>query len=169
MLERIFGICPTCEHTVSGWGELLHAADRQATLDYFHQVVAERGVFDRQYRIIRPSDGTLRWMHGLGQVECAANGEALRMVGTVQDITERKLAEEATKLLLDENTRLVRQLISVQEHERAELARELHDELSQHVTAIRAFAGAIQHNGGHDREWIKAAAQAIEDSARAIY
>lgn len=169
MLERIFGICPACEHTVSGWGRLLHAADRQATLDYFHQVVAERGVFDRQYRIIRPSDGRVRWMHGLGQVECAANGEALRMVGTVQDITERKLAEEATQLLLDENTRLVRQLISVQERERAELARELHDELSQHLTAIRAFAGAIRRNGAHDGEWIKATAQAIEDSARAIY
>lgn len=169
MLERIFGIGPACEHTVSGWGQLLHAADRQATLDYFHQVVAQRGVFDRQYRIIRPSDGRVRWMHGLGQVECAANGEALRMVGTVQDITERKLAEEATQLLLDENTRLVRQLISVQERERAELARELHDELSQHLTAIRAFAGAIRRNGAHDGEWIKAAAQAIEDSARAIY
>ena len=169
MLERIFGIGPACEHTVRGWGELLHAADRQATLDYFHQVVAERGIFDRQYRIVRPSDGALRWMHGLGQVECAANGEALRMVGTVQDITERKLAEEATQLLLDENTRLVRELISVQERERAELARELHDELSQHLTAIRAFAGAILRNGAHDHEWIKAAAQAIEDSARAIY
>jgi two-component system sensor histidine kinase UhpB len=68
----------------------------------------------------------------------------LRMVGTVQDITERKLAEEATQALLDENTRLVRQLIAMQERERADLARELHDELSQHLTAIRAFAGAIR-------------------------
>jgi two-component system sensor histidine kinase UhpB len=87
----------------------------------------------------------------------------------VQDITERKRAEAATQALLDENTRLVRQLIAMQERERAELARELHDELSQHLTAIRAFAGAIRRNGVADGERIKAAAQAIDDCASEIY
>jgi signal transduction histidine kinase len=71
--------------------------------------------------------------------------------------------------LLGENTRLVRQLIAAQERERAELARELHDELSQHLTAIRAFAGAIQRDEAPVRERVQAAAQAIENSARAIY
>ena len=169
MLDRILGIGPEYEHTTNGWGRLLHPADRQAMLAYSWQIVAEHGVFDRQYRIVRPSDGAVRWMHGLGQIECTEEGLPLRMVGTVQDITERKLAEEAKQALLDENTRLVRQLIAVQERERADLARELHDELSQHLTAIRAFAGAILRDdvSAHGRS--HAAAQAIEDSARAIY
>lgn len=169
MLDRIFGIGPEYEHTVEGWGRLLHPADRQAMLDYGHQVVAERMAFDRQYRIVRPSDGAVRWMHGLGQIEGNRDGKPLRLVGTVQDITERKRSEAATQVLLDENTRLVRQLIAMQEHERAELARELHDELSQHLTAIRAFAAAIRRNGVSDRERIKTAAQAIEDCAGEIY
>jgi len=169
MLDRIFGIGPEYEHTVEGWGRLLYPADRQTMLDYGRQVVAERMAFDRQYRIVRPSDGAVRWMHGLGQIEGNRDGKPLRLVGTVQDITERKRSEAATQVLLDENTRLVRQLIAMQEKERAELARELHDELSQHLTAIRAFAAAIRRNSVSDRERIKAAAQAIEDCAGEIY
>lgn len=169
MLDRIFGIGPEYEHTVDGWGRLLHPDDRQGMLDYGRQVIAERMPFDRQYRIVRPRDGAVRWVHGLGQIECTRDGMPLRLVGTVQDITENKRAEAATQALLDENTRLVRQLIAMQERERAELARELHDELSQHLTAIRAFAGAIQRNGVSDGERIKAAAQAIDDCASEIY
>lgn len=169
MLDRIMGISPAYEHTPEGWGRLLHPADRQAVLAYASQVRAEGGPFDRQYRIVRPSDGAVRWMHGLGETEYGEQGVPRRIVGTVQDITERKLAEEEMQALLGENTRLVRQLIAVQERERADLARELHDELSQHLTAIRAFAGAMQRDGAPDRERVRANAQAIEDSARAIY
>jgi PAS domain S-box-containing protein len=169
MLDRILGMTADCEHTVEGWAQRLYPDDRQVTLDAFRRAVAERGVFDRQYRIVRASDGTVRWMHGLGQIECGEGGIPLRMVGTVQDITERKRSDEATQALLGENTRLVRQLIAVQEHERAELARELHDELSQHLTAIRAFAGAIRRDEAPMRERVQVAAQAIENSAHAIY
>jgi PAS domain S-box-containing protein len=169
MLDRIFGIDRDYEHTTEGWARLLHPADRQAMLAYSKQVLSEHRPFDRQYRIVRPSDGAVRWMHGLGQIEYGEQGIPMRVVGTVQDITERKLAEEATQALLDENTRLVRQLIAVQERERADLARELHDELSQHLTAIRVFAGAIQRDDAPDRTRVKASAQAIDDSARAIY
>ncbi|MBK7674407.1 MAG: PAS domain S-box protein [Candidatus Accumulibacter sp.] len=169
MLDRIMGISPAYEHTPEGWGRLLHPADRQAVLAYASQVRAEGGKFDRQYRIVRPSDGAVRWMHGLGETEYGEQGVPRHIVGTVQDITERKLAEEELQALLGENTRLVRQLIAVQERERADLARELHDELSQHLTAIRAFAGAMQRDGAPARKRVRASAQAIEDSARAIY
>lgn len=169
MLDRIMGIDPGYEHTTEGWGRLLHPADRQAALAYASQVRAEGGRFDREYRIVRPSDGAVRWLHGLGETEYGEEGTPVRMVGTVQDITERKVAEEGWRVLLGENTRLVRQLIVVQERERADLARELHDELAQHLTAIRAFAGAMQRDSAPDRERVRAIAQAIEDSARAIY
>ena len=169
MLEQIFGIGPDYDHTVDGWERLLHPDDRQAIGAYRNGVITRRDVFNREYRIIRPRDGAVRWMHGLAEIECGADGNPQRMVGTVQDVTERKMAEEATRVLLDENTRLVRRLLAVQERERADLARELHDELSQHLTAIRAFAGAIERDGAPERTAIKAAARAIDDSARSIY
>lgn len=48
---------------------------------------------------------------------------------------------------VDENTRLTRQLIQMQEDERGRLARELHDELGQCVSAIHADAVAIRRRG----------------------
>lgn len=169
MLDRIFGIGPEYEHNTAGWERPLHADDRQAALDALRHVVATGAEFDIEYRIVRPGDGAVRWMHGLGRVERTEMGKPLRLLGTVQDITERKLAEQATQVLLDQNTRLVRQLIDTQERERVALARELHDELAQHLTAIRAFAGAIQRDESNALERIRAAARAIEDSARDIY
>ncbi|TLD44272.1 MAG: Signal transduction histidine-protein kinase/phosphatase UhpB [Accumulibacter sp.] len=169
MLERILGLGPEHEHTTDAWLQIVHADDRQTVADQFRMAVGEAGVFDCEYRIVRPSDGAIRWLHGLGELESSAAGQPLRMIGTVQDITERKGAERATQALLDENTRLVRRLIALQERERADLARELHDELSQHLTAIRAFAGALQRNESGNPEAIRRHAAAIDDSARAIY
>jgi two-component system sensor histidine kinase UhpB len=52
----------------------------------------------------------------------------------------------------DENRALVRQSLSVQEEERRFLARELHDELGQSVTAIKIMAAALRNNGEGRRE-----------------
>ena len=169
MLERILGVGPEHEHTNTAWLQIVHADDRQRVVDLVQLAIREVGVFDCEYRIVRPRDGAIRWLHGIGELECSATGQPLRMIGTVQDITERKRAERATQVLLDENTRLVRRLIALQERERADLARELHDELSQHLTAIRAFAGALQRNESCNPEAIRRHAAAIDDSARAIY
>jgi PAS domain S-box-containing protein len=169
MLERIIGVGPEHEHTTDAWLQMVHADDRQKVVDHVRLTVRDRGIFDCEYRIIRPRDGAIRWLHGLGELECAADGQPLRLIGTVQDITERKHSEKATQALLDENTRLVRRLIALQERERADLARELHDELSQHLTAIRAFAGALQRSDRCDPEAIRRSAVAIDGSAHAIY
>lgn len=169
MLDRLLGLAPAPSHAPEEWLELLHPDDRQIVLSNLERTLAGTASFDTQYRIVRRSDGEIRWMHGLGEIERNLAGEPLRIFGTVQDITQRKAEQIDTQLLLNENTRLVRELISLQERERAMLARELHDELAQHLTAIRAFAGAIRLAGEHDVERAKSAAQSIEDSARNIY
>ncbi len=65
-------------------------------LAYFTtHVVKERNPFDREYRIIREDDGRERWVRGLGQLEIDDQGHPVRMIGTIQDINERKQAEIA--------------------------------------------------------------------------
>lgn len=58
--------------------------------------VAERIPRPMEYRILHP-DGTLHWIHGEGEPEVNAHGEVVAFVGFVQDITERKLAEETIR------------------------------------------------------------------------
>jgi diguanylate cyclase (GGDEF)-like protein/PAS domain S-box-containing protein len=98
VLDRIFGIDKAFPHTTQGWAQLLHPEDRADMLAYLtDQVVAGREEFDREYRIVRPSDGAVRWVHGLGQWEFDAQGKPAKMHGTIQDITECKLSEMALR------------------------------------------------------------------------
>ncbi len=97
MLDEIFGITPDYPHTNEGWANLVHPDSRQSMQDASQASIGNRRPFDAEYRIIRPSDGIERWMHGLGQINYDDKGNAISLVGTVQDITERKLAETALR------------------------------------------------------------------------
>jgi len=93
-LDEIFGIPPSYSKTVEGWSALIHPDDREMMVRYFqNDVVATRGKFDHEYRIIRQSDNQVRWVHGLGGLVLDDNGAPVKMLGTIQDITERKLQE----------------------------------------------------------------------------
>lgn len=110
-LDQIFGIDDSFTKTVSGWLQLVHPEERQdvSQLLTIH-VLRRHNRFDREYRIVRWHDGQVRWVHGLGELEFDAQGEATKMIGTVQDITPRKEAEQALhasearyRLLFDAN------------------------------------------------------------------
>lgn len=57
---------------------------------------ARGGLYDEEYRIVRP-DGSLRWLMSKGRAEFDAAGRALRMHGVVVDVTDRRRAEEALR------------------------------------------------------------------------
>ena len=73
---------------------------------------------------------------------------------------------QETVTLLARNRELALQLIEVQERERRVLARELHDELAQHCTAIRVEAACLQH--ADDASALKASAGSISASSRQL-
>jgi PAS domain-containing protein len=63
---------------------------------------------DSEHRLVRPS-GEVRTVHSLGDLNRDASGRPYQMFGTVQDITDRKRAEEAlqrTQFYLSEGQRL---------------------------------------------------------------
>ncbi len=96
VLDGIFGLEASADHSVETWNGLLHPDDRRMMIDYFSlEVVGERQPFNREYRIRRRSDGVERWVHGRGRLDLDAQGRPIRMIGTIQDITERKLTERS--------------------------------------------------------------------------
>jgi diguanylate cyclase (GGDEF)-like protein/PAS domain S-box-containing protein len=98
VLNQVFGIDPSFEHDVTGWTALMHPRDSAMMAAYFaDEVIGQGKPFDKEYRIVRQNDGVERWVHGLGRLEFDAQGLPLKMRGTIQDITQRKLAEEALR------------------------------------------------------------------------
>ncbi|HEY5491567.1 MAG TPA: GAF domain-containing protein, partial [Gemmatimonadaceae bacterium] len=94
VLDDILGLSDDDRRDTVGWFELVHTEERQEMLDWFADAVAGRaGPLDREFRIIRPSDQGVRWVHGLGVIEFDEANRPVSMVGTLQDITERKRAE----------------------------------------------------------------------------
>lgn len=92
-LDRLLGIGPAHPRTGAGWTQVVHPDDRAALEKYVQGILAIRGNFDHQYRIIRPSDKVERWVHSRARVDYSASGKAERMVGSIQDITEARAAE----------------------------------------------------------------------------
>ncbi len=64
--------------------------------DYFAiNVLTNHESFNKEYRIIRINDQQERWVHGLGVLEFSDDGNPIKMIGTIQDITDRKRSELA--------------------------------------------------------------------------
>ncbi len=93
-LNAVMGIGENHHRTIAGWEALVHPEDRATMAAYFaEEVVGKRQPFDKEYRIVRPSNQTVRWVHGIGRLEFDSQGHPVRMRGVIQDITERKRAE----------------------------------------------------------------------------
>jgi PAS domain S-box-containing protein len=84
--------------------------------------------YELDLEMVRP-DGTHRWITARGEAQRDANGGIAGLRGTVQDITERKRADEAL-------SSVNRRLLEAQESERARIARDLHDDVGQRLALL---------------------------------
>ena len=98
--KELFGLPAEVEVNYDMFLAGLHPEDRE----WANQVVtrtfdpASGGLFDIEYRTVGLRDGgVVRWVRATGQTSFNAAGQAVRFIGTVQDITERKQAEEAVR------------------------------------------------------------------------
>src|SRR5262249_1932883 len=89
----------TVEISLRDWRSRVHPDDLPKFLEHRQQLFAERrGEHDAEFRIVRPC-GTIRWIEPRSFIEYDQAGHARRLVGVQIDITERKRAEEARKIL----------------------------------------------------------------------
>lgn len=135
---RILGLEPAEAISSEQGTKFLHPDDAAFVMEHYEEAL-RTGSFSLDYRIVR-TDGEPRFVHGEGRVVFDDTGRARRMFGTIQDITERRRTEEllqAARQQADEARRqLLGEVMRAREEERAALARELHDEVGQQVTAL---------------------------------
>jgi PAS domain S-box-containing protein len=115
--REMFGVADDEEVTTEVWLALLHPEDRDNVIQTVARLTDPQsgGEFDLEYRILHPVLGE-RWIAGRGQMIYSAHDGALqpdRLLGTVQDITARKQAEQERRLLLRETHHRLQNLFTV--------------------------------------------------------
>ncbi len=91
---RILGVEPTMfEGSYEAYLSRIHPDDRATFEHAFANSIANRGDYICEYRMVM-DNGDIKWVHDIGRNSFDAEGRHLRTVGTMQDITERRKAEE---------------------------------------------------------------------------
>ena len=162
-------ISPSCE-VISGYSALEFRADPELLLKIVHPDDQEAwhkheismfhssqpGTLD--LRIVTPT-GRVRWIHHLCRPVYGKTGNWLGRRISNRDITDRKSAEKEREKLIDQlrNAREIQQLLSArlleeQENERRMIARELHDEVGQALTALKINLQTVQRKNNNGLE-----------------
>jgi two-component system cell cycle sensor histidine kinase/response regulator CckA len=96
-IYRIFGVQPQqFGATYEAFLSYVHAEDREFVDRSVHEAFQGKGSYDIEHRVTRP-DGETRTVHSQGNIFRDGNGKAVRMAGTVQDVTENKRLEAQFK------------------------------------------------------------------------
>jgi PAS domain S-box-containing protein len=127
--EALYGLPPgSFGGTLTAFENLIHPDDRQRVIELACKTMRTGQATEAEWRVIWP-DGSVHWIAGRGQVLRDESGEPSRMLGVNIDITERKRAEAAL-------SGMTRKLVEAQEQERARIARELHDDITQRLALL---------------------------------
>jgi PAS domain S-box-containing protein len=109
-MYRVYGLEPgSIDVSFEKFSDLVHPDDREMVQRHVSDALYSQQPFTFDHRLVWP-DGTIRWSHSRGRVIADAAGEVVTMVGSGQDITERKRAADAERLLSDASMALASSL-----------------------------------------------------------
>jgi len=112
----------------SGWASVVHPDDIERARVTYLNAYQRREPFQMEYRV-RRADGEFRWIFVQGVPRHNAEQSFEGYIGSGIDVTDRKEAEQLLSTLSQ-------RLIEAQEQERARVARELHDDISQRLALL---------------------------------
>jgi len=125
----IFGLSPRAfGGTKEAFFSSVHPEDRARVRAAVDRALRRQARYEVEHRVVRP-DSSVRWVHERAEVFRDEAGAAVRVVGTVQDITEVRGMELQLR-------RLAARLERIREEERLAVARDLHDDLGQVLSAM---------------------------------
>jgi diguanylate cyclase (GGDEF)-like protein/PAS domain S-box-containing protein len=118
--DQIFGFAPEVfSGTWEAFLDQVHESDRDLVSEAFDRVLQQSTLCQVEFRSVRPG-GALRWLKVQGKRFGARTNGSVRIIGVVQDITERRAAEERLRqaatvleastdgiLILDDQLRIV--------------------------------------------------------------
>jgi PAS domain S-box-containing protein len=139
------------------WTNAVHPDEQAQSAEDYRRAVAEERPLHREYRI-RNASGEYRWFLVQALPFRDDGGRSVRYYGAATDIQEQRMAREELEAHVRERThallelsvtrqQLLQRLVTATEEERQRIARELHDEMGQHITALRVRLDSLPSDG----------------------
>jgi PAS domain S-box-containing protein len=135
--RSLFGYDPSLDPSSKAWSERLHPDDRQQVLREMDEAIRSgKREYVGECRVSL-ADGAYRFFVNKGQIVYDAQGEPVRMVGAMVDVTSTKMAYQSLTTAYERVQDMGRDLQMAEENERRRLSRELHDEFGQILSALK--------------------------------
>ena len=162
-LLRLLGYGPSDQVLPRGrWIERMPQEDRATYAAALERALQGDGRLSIDTRLMRP-DGEVMVVHLHAVMQRSGSGKVL--MGTLQDVTERKRIEDALRDSREQLRALVVYEGQLIEDERKRIAREVHDELGQLVTALRMDLSMLRQRLLADPEALQRAERMRETMA----
>jgi len=127
------------EPHVSAWERLLHPDDKPRAQQVNDAVALGARAYEGEFRLRHKNGHYVSVLSRGYPVRREQGGPVVRIVGTHFDLTERKQAEAERA-----RTELLAKLVFAQEDERRRIAREMHDQFGEQLTALALSIGALK-------------------------
>jgi len=132
--------------TLDSWTNHIHPEDRERVLQSIYGAIekTDQSNWITEYRY-QKNDGAFANVIDRGIVIRDEKGNAIRMVGAMNDITEKKRLEiQLEKERMQKQQEITDAVITAEENERQEIGRELHDNIQQILVSCRLFLSMIK-------------------------
>ncbi len=167
---RIFGFLPgEVVPSLDVIYSMIHQDDYQLLMDRINEVKKLYTPLNVDLRIVN-ANGEQRYINAQAGLSFALGGSPIKWIGLVQDITERKITEKELQKSLEQLHQLSNHIEQARENERLNIARELHDDLGQALTAVKIDLEIIKQNSSDSimKEQLEEVKMMVGDSIRTV-
>lgn len=173
---KIYGLKKgTVQPSIELFLSFMHPDDADPSLQKIQEAFATFKNSSFEFRFLR-KDGSLRYGYCEWRFEFDNKGNVIRVFGIVQDITEKKEAQEHLKRLeskileqkIQEQKKIARTIIKAEEKERNRIGRELHDNINQILAGSKLYLRMAAKKSPEIDELIRYPIELIDNSIEEI-
>jgi PAS domain S-box-containing protein len=152
------------------WENRLHPDDKHRVLATLNKIITQQEVmtWEAEYRF-RKANNEYAHVHDRGHVIYDKDKNAVRIIGATQDISEkialeRKLEEERRGRQIE----ITSAVLTAQENERAEIGKELHDNLNQILAVAKMYLQMARRDDKNSKAYLEKTSGFIVDVIKEI-
>ncbi|RYY24837.1 MAG: PAS domain S-box protein [Chitinophagaceae bacterium] len=168
--SNLFGYHSGQPLPVIDWENNIHPEDRARVMQGLNIFIekADHKNWEDEYRFKR-YDGKYVQVYDRGFLIYNQEGKVSRMVGSMQDVTEkRQLEKQVLKQELDKQKLVAQAVVDAQEKERAEIGKELHDNVNQILSTAKLYMELARSDEKERMNLINRSAENIRDAINEI-